>query len=147
MFLVFLGDMKPPFTCGGETRQAMIKYFVRETINSNDEGVSLVVMLIREQIRKLQTAWQADANTFKCTNVNTSQPDFDSCDPDDPASYHPAGLNVQFSEIAGRDILKDITQKIWPYLQDAFAGENGNDEFYLHHPNLQTAKSWNWEVL
>jgi hypothetical protein len=34
-------DMKPPFTCGGHTRRAIIKYFVRDHINKNSKGPSI----------------------------------------------------------------------------------------------------------
>jgi hypothetical protein len=98
--------MKPPFTCGGMTRQAIIKYFVREHINKNEQGVSLVVQLIRKQIEKLKTAWSVPATDYACTNPETGLPDFESCDSANPDSFAPSGLDVQFAEIAGRDILK-----------------------------------------
>jgi hypothetical protein len=140
------GDTIPPFTCGGATRRAIIKYFVRDHINGGERensGPSLTEKLIREQISKLQTAWGADISQFACHGSDGTH-SFQNCHISDPNTFLPPALNVSFDAVAGSDILKEITSKIWPYLQEALTGVNNNAEFT--HYNLDTTEvgSWNW---
>jgi hypothetical protein len=140
------GDTKPPFTCGGQTRRAMIKYFVRDHINGDGRvngGGSLTEKLIREQIDKLKTAWGRNINQFACQGSSGTS-DFENCNVSDPQTFVPPGLNISFDAIAGSDVLKTITEQIWPYIQEAFAGANNNSEFKFYHRNLAEVNSWNW---
>jgi hypothetical protein len=89
------GDYNPPFTCGSDTRQSIIKYFVRDYINHEAKGqasghpsssttdaadkdtpgiISLAEQLMREQIAKLKAAW-SDVRKYDC-----------ECPPPDPAA-------------------------------------------------------------
>jgi hypothetical protein len=141
------GDMKPPFTCGGQTRRAIIKYFVREHINQSPGGVnggaSLTEKLIREQIEKLKTVWDVDVGQFACQDIHGIS-DFKNCDIDKPETLVPLGLDVSFDAISGSDVLKTITQQIWPYIQGALAGANNNSEFKLYNRDNFEVNSWNW---
>jgi hypothetical protein len=137
------GDMRPPFTCGGSTRKAIIKYFVRDHINKNAEGVSLVVQLVRKQIAKLKKAWNTDIEEFACLGIN-GFPNLDSCSATSPDKYTPPVLKVSFDAISGDDIIKDLTAEIWPFLQEALAGGNQNQEFTYHHLDPVEMESWNW---
>jgi hypothetical protein len=140
-------DMKPPFTCGGATRRAIIKYFVRQHINGNagvNGGTSLTEKLIREQIKKLQTAWGMNISNFACKGNGDGNYSFKNCDVDNPSTYLPPGLNVSFDAIAGSDVLKAITKKIWPYIQEALVGANSNAEFKLYNRDPAEVAGWNW---
>lgn len=59
------GDMKPPFTCGSDTRRSIIKYFVREYMTDKDGLNNHVEQLIRERIQKLIGVWN-DTSKFPC---------------------------------------------------------------------------------
>jgi hypothetical protein len=137
------GDMKAPFTCGGSTRRAVIKYFVRDHINKNSDGSSLVVALIRKQIARLKAAWEQDVSLFACQHVNGTH-GLEYCDAGNADGFSPPVLQVPFDAIASSDILKDIVGEIWPYLQEALAGGNRNREFFQYHGDPVEQQSWNW---
>jgi hypothetical protein len=62
-------DTIPPFTCGGSTRKAIIKYFVRDYINTKDgvdDGGNQVQNLVRAKIIELQNAWSQPVDKFSC---------------------------------------------------------------------------------
>jgi hypothetical protein len=138
------GDIKPPFTCGGSTRRAVIKYFVRDHINKNAAGVSLVVQLIREQIAKLVAAWDKDPAEYACVVNGTSS--LENCRATEPENFVPPGLQVAFDAISSSDVIKEITKKIWPYLQEAFVGANKNDEFFKYHLDSVEQGTWDWHA-
>lgn len=62
------GDSRPPFTCGGNTRRAIIKYFVRRYINGKGDGkgnTALAVKMVRSKVAELLQAWQ-DKTKYAC---------------------------------------------------------------------------------
>jgi hypothetical protein len=140
------GDKKSPFTCGGETRRAVIKYFVRKHINEDSNGIGMTERLIREHVKKLQEAWSRDVDQFACRGSDGTS-NFTNCQMSLQDNFVPPGLNVSFDAIPGSDVLKSITEKIWPYIQGALAGANNNAEFKLYEhykPDSTEVKSWNW---
>jgi hypothetical protein len=52
------GDYDPPFTCGSDTRRAIIKYFVRDEINRNGTGNTITESLVQKRIAMLKEAWK-----------------------------------------------------------------------------------------
>lgn len=121
------GDTIPPFTCGGETRKAMIKYFVRKYINgdgSTNGGASLTERLVRQQIERLREAWGGNhiASDFLGCVGEDGVNRVENCNLElfstNPNALLPSGLRgVEFSEIPAEDVLKSIHSKIWGYLQ------------------------------
>jgi hypothetical protein len=158
------GDFKPPFTCGGSTRKAVIKYFVRDHVNKNNEGVTLTEQLIREQIERLKEVWSKDISEFKCEGSDGGK-SFDNCYMGNKSAFLPAVLDVSFDAVPGSNILRGIIEEVWPYLQEALvsaqtpnptpaspqtlnpspqAGGNGNREFTQENSDVGEMSSWNW---
>lgn len=140
-------DYIPPFTCGSDTRRAIIKHFVRDYINKGRQGNSLTEQLVREQIEKLIVVWN-DTSKYACqcldgsgrhdleccksfaeTAASTSTTVPVSCPCLDGESrapeccdntFFPSSLDVLFDEIPAEDVVSKIIQQIDPYLKNIF---------------------------
>lgn len=160
------GDTIPPFTCGSDTRRAIIKYFVRDHVNKGKQGNSKTEELIREQVAKLIVAW-GDSKKYACDCPVSYLPVTNSLEccglASDPSSvqkclcadgetlstkccnnrFLPKVLDVLFDEIPAEDVVKKIVDEIDPFLHKIFT-EPGNDAFTLHN-NKAKVKRWNWK--
>lgn len=75
------GDSRPPFTCGGHTRRAIIKYFVRRYINARGGGkgnTALAVRMVREKVAALLHAW-GDKSRYACLCEDGTTHDLACC--------------------------------------------------------------------
>jgi len=163
------GDNQPPFTCGSDTRRSVIKYFVREYINSGGgSGANrLAESLVRERIEKLMAAWSdqskyacqctddrtqfkleccktinsaADNGGQRCTCLDGETESVDCCENNN--NFLSPALQELFDEIPAADVVKKIVDQIDPYLKKIFT-EPGNTAFKRYN-DPQKMKAWNW---
>lgn len=134
------GDSLPPFTCGSETRRSVIKYFVRDEINSNEQGNSMTEALVREQIEKLIAAWDDPAKyACQCPDQSNS---LDCCIKG--GDLLPDNLDVSYDEIPSDAILDKIMSKIPGYWEKVFT-EPGNERL-LKYTSKEFRDSLRWET-
>lgn len=149
------GDMEPPFTCGSDTRRAIIKHFVRVHVNQNGKrnGNNLVEELVQQMIERLKTAW-SDISKFACECTDGSGLHKLSCCKWDPQggkncdemgecgeNFISSTLQEEFSQISGEEVTKKITSLIPDYLRKIMT-DNGADAFKLF--NKGDTASWDW---
>jgi hypothetical protein len=134
-------DLNPPFTCGSETRRAIIKYFVRDEINGNREGNSLTEELVQKQIKKLMDAW-SDPSKYacRCTDGTNS---LTCCTCEDDTCIIPDNLDVPYDLIESEDVLEHIVKRIPPYWEKVFAKKD--NEAFLKWANSDAKESYRWE--
>ena len=160
------GDHNPPFTCGSDTRRSIIKYFVRDHINSGMHGNSLAESLVRERIQLLMKAWSdqskyacqcpydktqhrleccttttiAATTTEPCMCLDGETESIECCENNN--NFLSKTLQELFDEIPAQDVVKKIIDQIDPYLHKIFT-EPGNMAFKKYN-NAEKLRAWNW---
>ena len=164
------GDYNPPFTCGSDTRSAIIKYFVRDEINKDSVGNSLTEKLVRERIQMLKQAWK-DPKKYECecksaqsiriygANSLMCCMSFDEAgiDATEPCTcldgettstaccdnnFLPNGLGVLFDEIPADEVVNAVISKIEPYMKRVMT-EPQNLAFKKYN-RPETMTKWDW---
>jgi len=133
-------DTKPPFTCGSEIRKRIIKYFVRDYIHGNENGISktniLLQKLLNVSVSKLRGVWNDPPGNLIC-----SQEDDESgaCQ-----NFLPGKLLQEFDRIPG----EHVTEAIFDQLQDywKFVMTN-NDPFFKYASDGSDPNMFNWQEL
>lgn len=161
------GDPHPPFTCGSDTRRSIIKYFVRDYINTVSGANNLAEQLVRERIEKLLVAWSdqskyacqcignrsgfsldccktfataADNNNERCYCLDGETQSIACCENNN--NFLSPALQELFDEIPAEDIVKKIIDQIDPYLHKIFT-EPGNRAFREYNDPAKM-NAWNW---
>ena len=115
------GDIRTPFTCGSESRRAVIKYFVRDfaqvsgttcsTDNVNqtlqDVNKQRVLNLVREKLGALYDAW-SDPTKLQCEEIGpdgnlTGNHGFQYCNSRDSDTWEPTRIK-NWDNIAGAQV-------------------------------------------
>jgi hypothetical protein len=158
------GDFRPPFTCGGSTRKALIKKFVRDyypnSADGDTGGNSDVINLIKAQVQELKSKW-SDITKFACTCADgtsnlecctTSNRDSSFLDPTPCTgdtdgtlctnNFLPDVLKEPFDEISASDIIASVMQKIPAFVQDIYTDGGGSS--FKRYNDKKVYDSWDW---
>lgn len=140
-------DHLPPFTCGSDTRRALIKYFARKYLSKDGLG-NLVTTMVQERIRLLTEQWGSQTQ-FQCLCNNDTEGTFGNhfkcCERPDlttPAEreeiYDPASwLKERYDTVTTIEVMQSVTEKIKEYLPFAFTHSKAFKEF------AREETSWN----
>jgi hypothetical protein len=139
------GDTKPPFTCGSESRRSIIKYFVRDFLNAQQVGGSLISKLVRNHIRNLREKW-SDRSILACKCAGINKHDLDCCNPSGSTQlertllYDPSAVHVPYDTIQSDDVMRVVLEEVrnfLPYLMT-------NADPILKYANANKKHDWNW---
>jgi hypothetical protein len=137
-------DTKSPFTCGSFTRRSILKYFLRNSVQSNPYNNSnIVAQAVKDMIEKLKQAWvNTDINNYMCEcSDGTNSADCctlgQDCDPESkkcpcldgsPASFAccedscenssflPERFKINFAKIKGPQLVQTLFDQASDYL-------------------------------
>lgn len=127
-------DPRPPFTCGSETRRRLIKYFVRDFIGEKTSSGKLTTKLVRDAVRRLQTAWATETKDLICMNVGTTCDDL----------YLPVVLEETFDEIKGEHVMREIFAHMGEFHEHVMTHA---EPFYRHATSNTPLDPYDWEGL
>jgi hypothetical protein len=156
------GDYLPPFTCGSPTRRAIIKYFVRNTINDGDQGTEFVRKLVEEKIVNLTKVW-GDITNLQCTcdyRTPSHSPGSQSMDCCKNSEWDATGetktvnntylsdrlASIDYDRIDGDQVTRKVIEKLPGFWKELHT-THGNAAFTLHdkHSVPPTPPQWRWE--
>ena len=131
-------DKLPPYSCGSETRKAVIKYFFRDYLPQQQNAT--LSSIVGAMVADLTLAWNNSGN-YSCLCPDEKTHNLTCCSLNS-SSWLPGNLDTVFQTIPANHVLRALTSQ----LQEFYRYSLEVPEVWTKYLNNVTFDSYDWTV-
>jgi hypothetical protein len=132
-------DRSPPYSCGSQARQAVIKYFFRDYLPRRQN--STMNSIIKSMAEDIQGAW-ADISNYTCLCHDNQTHSTQCCLVNSSDTWLPPTLRPSYQSLPSNAILRDLTRQLQEFYRYALE----ETQVWTKYLPQQTLNSYNWSA-